>query len=371
VNDDAPRLFRPFQLRALTIRNRAWLSPMCQYSVDARDGVPTSWHLVHLGARAAGGFGLVMTEATAVQAEGRISPEDTGIWTERQAAAWAGIVDFVHQQGAAAGIQLAHAGRKASTYKLALRRPGSVPPGEGGWPTLAPSAVAIDGLDAPHEMTKRQIRETVTAFGAAAGRAAEAGFDVVELHAAHGYLIHQFLSPLSNGRGDPYGGSFENRTRFLAEIVDSVRASWPADKPLFIRFSASEWLDGGWTAGDTATLAGRLRDRGVDLVDVSSGGVVAPVDRIPLGPGYQVPFARQIRLASGMPTGAVGLISEPEQAEEVLAAESADAVLLGRAALRDPAWPQRAAHQLGLTRDEIPYPVQYLRGAWPRYRGKA
>ncbi|KAA9157809.1 NADH:flavin oxidoreductase/NADH oxidase [Amycolatopsis acidicola] len=358
-------LFSPLRLRELELKNRVWLSPMCQYSVESQDGVPADWHLVHLGARAAGGFGLIMTEATAVLPEGRISPHDTGLWNETQQTAWARIVDFVHSQNTAIGVQLAHAGRKASTWALALRRDGTIPAAEGGWQAVGPSPVALDGLDTPQEMTREDIADTVRAFAAAASRADRAGFDVIELHAAHGYLIHQFLSPLSNFRADDYGGSFDNRAKVLIEIVEAVRKEWPAGKPLFVRFSASEWVDGGWTVEDTAELAGRVQTLGVDLIDVSSGGVVAPA-RLAVGPGYQVPFARQIRATAGIPTGAVGLITDPEQAERILAEGSADAVLLARAALREPSWPLRAAHALGIGRDRAPYPTQYLKGAWPR-----
>ncbi|WP_308190289.1 NADH:flavin oxidoreductase/NADH oxidase [Amycolatopsis sp. GM8] len=361
-----PMVFSPLRLRDVEFKNRVWLAPMCQYSVEARDGVPTDWHLVHLGARAAGGFGLVLTEATAVVPEGRISPQDTGLWNETQQAAWARIVEFAHSQHTAIGVQLAHAGRKASTWAPALRRAGTIPAAEGGWRIVGPSPVALDGLDTPHEMTRDDIAGTVRGFAAAAARADRAGFDVIELHAAHGYLIHQFLSPLSNFRTDDYGGSFDNRIRLLVEIVDAVRTEWPGRKPLFVRFSASEWVEGGWTVEDTAELAARIQPLGVDLVDVSSGGVVAP-GRITVGPGYQVPFARQVRGAAGIPTAAVGLITDPEQAEHILAEGSADAVLLARAALREPSWPLRAAHVLGIERDEAPYPTQYLKGAWRRH----
>jgi 2,4-dienoyl-CoA reductase-like NADH-dependent reductase (Old Yellow Enzyme family) len=362
-----PRLFTPITIRGLTIRNRVWLSPMCQYAVEACDGSPTDWHLVHLGARAAGGFGLVMTEATAVLPEGRISPQDTGIWAEEQVAAWRRITDFVHTQHAAIGIQLAHAGRKASTYALQSALTGAVPISEGGWSTVGPTDVALPGLPPPAAMTRNDITRVVQAFGAAAGRAHRAGFDVVELHAGHGYLIHQFLSPLSNDREDTYGGTFENRCRFITEIAEEVRRHWPAEKPLFVRFSGSEWVDGGWDTKDCALLAQQLAPLGVDLIDVSSGGV-GPGVRIATGPGYQVPFAREIRDLSGTPTGAVGLIASPEQAEEILDSGAADVVLIGRAALRDPGWANRAAHELGLERDQIPYPAQYLRGAWRRDR---
>lgn len=362
-----PLLFTPLRLRDLTVRNRMWLSPMCQYSVEARDGVPTDWHLVHLGGRAAGGFGLVMTEGTAVTPEGRISPQDTGLWDDAQAEGWARVVAFVHGQGAAAGIQLAHAGRKASTFAMALRRDGTISAADGGWTPVAPSPVAYPGLDAPHELTRTEIAEIVAAFGAAAARADRAGFDLVELHGGHGYLIHQFLSPLSNLRTDGYGGSFENRTRFLREVVAAVRESWPPGKPLSVRFSGSEWAAGaGWTLAETGELARELGPLGVDLVDVSSGGVLAPREPVTVGPGYQVGFAQEVRTRSGLPTGAVGMITEPTQAEQVLADGAADVVLFGRVALREPAWPLRAAAELGVPRDSAPYPTQYRKGAWPR-----
>ncbi|MEU7813758.1 NADH:flavin oxidoreductase/NADH oxidase [Pseudonocardia sp. NPDC049154] len=363
---EPPLLFTPLRLRELTVRNRMWVSPMCQYSVAERDGVPTDWHLVHLGGRAAGGFGLVMTEGTAVTPDGRISPQDTGLWNDAQAEAWARVVAFVHRQGAAAGIQLAHAGRKASTFAMALKRDGTIPAADGGWTPVGPSPIAYPGLDVPHELTHDGIAAVVAAFGAAAARADRAGFDLLELHGAHGYLIHQFLSPLSNFRTDGYGGSFDNRTRFLREVVAAVRASWPEGKPLSVRFSGSEWAAGGWTLEETGELARRLGPLGVDLVDVSSGGVVAPQERVTVGPGYQVGFAREVRKLSGLPTAAVGMITEPAHAEDILVEGSADVVLFGRVALREPAWPLRAAAELGVPRDAAPYPTQYLKGAWPR-----
>lgn len=358
-----PRLLSPITLRGLTVRNRAWLAPMCQYSCEARDGVPTDWHLAHLGARAAGGFGLVLTEASAVSPEGRISPQDAGIWDDAQRDAWARIVRLVHDQGAAIGVQLAHAGRKASTYRPFVGEPtGSVPADDGGWETIAPSALAFDGLATPRAMTGDDIARVVADFAAAARRADEAGFDVVEVHGAHGYLVHEFLSPLSNTRTDAYGGDLAGRARLLLEIVDAVRAVWPQDKPVLVRLSGTDWVDGGWDVEQTATLAGWLAEHGVDLVDVSSGGNV--LAEIPVGPGYQVPLAAQVREA-GLPTAAVGLITEPAQAEAVLQEQSADVVVLGRAGLREPGWPQRAAAALGLGWRETPYPPQYTRGAWP------
>ena len=357
-----PSLFDPITLQDQTFKNRIWLSPMCQYSVEKQDGVPTDWHLVHLGSHAALGYGLILTEATAVSAAGRISPQDTGIWNDEQVVAWRRIVDFAHGQGAPIGVQLAHAGRKASTHAPWLGT-GSVPTDEGGWTAVAPSPVAFDGYATPSELTTAQIAGVVTAFADAARRADDAGFDVVEVHAAHGYLLHQFLSPLANRRTDGYGGSFEDRTRLVLEVVDSVRAAWPAGKPVLVRISATDWVDGGWSVAESAELAGLLREHGVDLVDTSSGGL-DPAQQIAVGPGYQVSFARDVRTKGGIPTGAVGLITEPAQAQQILDEGSADVVLLARAALREPAWPLRAAHELGLTRDQAPYPKQYLRGAW-------
>ncbi|MCW0215389.1 MAG: NADH:flavin oxidoreductase/NADH oxidase [Pseudonocardia sp.] len=357
-----PSLFDPITFRGLTVRNRIWLAPMCQYAVDAGDGIPTDWHLVHLGARATGGFGLVMTEAAAVTAEGRISPQDVGMWTDEQAGAWSRIVGFLHAQGAAAGTQLAHAGRKSSVY-APWRGAGTVAAADGGWVASGPSATAFEGYAVPHELTVGEIHGIVEAFVAAARRADRAGFDVVELHGAHGYLLHQFLSPLANHRTDAYGGAFENRVRLLLEVVDGVRAAWPGHKPLLVRLSATDWVEGGWTAEETIELSALLAARGVDLVDVSSGGLDAR-QQIPVEPGYQVPFARDVRAKAGVPTGAVGLITDPGQAREILDAGDADVVLLARAALREPAWPLRAAHELGVAPHDAPYPPNYERGAW-------
>lgn len=356
-------LFEPLTIRELTVRNRVWLAPMCQYSVDARDGVPTDWHLVHLGARAQGGFGLILTEATAVTPDGRISPQDTGLWDGQQRSAWRRIVEFVHGQGSAIGVQLAHAGRKASTYRGFADEPrGSVPAPEGGWTTLSPTAEAFPGYDAPREMTVEDVADVVRAFAEAARRADEAGFDVVEVHAAHGYLLHQFLSPLSNRRRDGYGGDFAGRTRFVIEVVDAIRQVWPVDKPVLVRLSATDWTEGGWDPEQTVRLSAVLREHGVDMVDVSSGGNV--LAEIPVGPGYQVPFARQVREQAGVLSGAVGMITSPAQAEAVLADGDADVVLLARAALREPAWPQRAAAELGMDWRAAGYPAPYVRGHW-------
>lgn len=352
-------LFSPLTLRGTTFANRAWLAPMCQYS--AVDGSPNDWHLVHLGARAAGGFGLLIAEATAVVPEGRISPQDTGLWHDLHIAEWRRITDFVHERGTLVGVQLAHAGRKASTFSPFAGGRGSVPVDEGGWATVGPSATAFPGLATPRALTVDEIASIPAAFAAAARRADDAGFDVVELHAAHGYLLHQFLSPLSNERDDEYGGSLENRARLLVETTDAVRAAWPDHKPLFVRLSATDWVEGGLTVEDVALVAKELGGHGVDLVDVSTGGN-APA-KIPVGPGYQVPAAHEVRATSALPVAAVGLLTDPAQAEAVLVDGSADAILLGREGLRDPSWPLRAAHELGVA-DDAAWQPQYLRATW-------
>ncbi len=354
------RLFEPLTLRGTTFANRIWLAPMCQYS--AIDGMPNDWHLMHLGARAAGGFGLVLAEASAVVPEGRITAQDAGIWSVEQAVAWGRIVDFVHARGTRIGIQLAHAGRKASTFGPWSAGRGSISVADGGWAALAPSAEPYPGYDPPVALTLDQIAALPSAFAAAALRADAAGFDVVEIHAAHGYLLHEFLSPLSNDRADEYGGSLENRARLVVEVVDAVRAAWPADKPVFVRFSATDWTADGLTVDEVTQVAKELAAHGVDLVDVSSGGNV-PAE-IPLGPGYQVPAARAVREGSGLPVGAVGLITTAHQAEQVLVDGAADVVFLGRAALRDPMFPLRAAHELNVPVDRAGWQPQYLRGTW-------
>ena len=356
-------LFTPITLQGLTLRNRIWLSPMCQYAVTERDGVPTDWHLVHLGARALGGFGLILTEATAIVPEGRISPQDTGIWNDTQVAAWSRIVRFVHQQDTAIGIQLAHAGRKASTHRgFPGEATGNLAREEGGWEPVAPSALEFPGRIVPQALGRDEIAGIVAAYVAAARRAEAAGFDVVEIHAAHGYLLHEFLSPLSNRRDDEYGGDLAGRVRLLLEVVDAVRLAWPPEKPLLVRISGTDWTEGGWDVDQSAALGGLLREHGVDLVDVSSGGNVPA--SVPVGPGYQVPLAAAVR-SSGIAVGAVGMITEPAQAEAILTDGCADVVLLARAALREPAWPQRAAAELGVAPAEAAYPPNYLRGAWP------
>jgi 2,4-dienoyl-CoA reductase-like NADH-dependent reductase (Old Yellow Enzyme family) len=348
-------LFTPLTVRDVTFRNRIAVSPMCQYS--SVDGLATDWHLVHLGSRAVGGAGLVMTEAAAVEARGRISPGDAGIWKDEHIAPLERIAGFLREQGAVAGIQLAHAGRKGST-----RRPweggGSVPELAGGWPTVAPSAVPFQPEDPiPAELSHAAIHSIVDAFRTAAQRALRAGFQVVEIHAAHGYLIHEFLSPLSNRRTDEYGGSLDNRMRFALEVAQAVRGAWPLNLPLFMRISATDWVEGGWTPGDSVELARRVQPLGVDLIDCSSGGSAAHA-QVPLAPGYQVPFAERIRREAGILTGAVGLIATPQQADEIIRSEKADLVLLAREFLRDPYFPLHAARALGA---EVNPPVQYVR----------
>ncbi|MET4781735.1 NADH:flavin oxidoreductase/NADH oxidase [Glaciihabitans sp. UYNi722] len=358
-----PAIFAPLTVRSTTFRNRIWVAPMCEYSVERADGVPTDWHLVHLGSFARGGAGLVMTEASAVSADGRISPQDTGIYSDEQRDAWSRIVDFIHSQGAAAAIQLAHAGRKASTYRPWDEKHGTIPVAEGGWQSVAPSAVAFTGYADPIALDRAAIATIVANFAAAARRAIDAGFDLLELHAAHGYLVHQFLSPLSNQRDDEYGGSLENRARLLLEIVRAVRAEAGDQVALFVRFSATDWAEGGWDQEQTATVAAWAKDAGADLFDVSTGGLVAGTT-VPVGPGYQVPFADYIKHESSVEVTAVGLITEPQQAEDIVASGRADAVMLGRELLRDPHFPLRAAHALGY--DPPYWPQQYLRAKLPR-----
>jgi 2,4-dienoyl-CoA reductase-like NADH-dependent reductase (Old Yellow Enzyme family) len=360
-----PGLFDPLTIRELTFANRVFVSPMCQYS--SHDGYANDWHFVNLGSRAVGGAGLVLTEATAVLPEARISPQDLGIWSDGHIEMLGRIVSFIHEQGSIAGMQLAHAGRKAST-----RRPwegqGAIPESEGGWKkVVAPSALAFtDTYPMPQALKTEGIKEVVSAFATAARRACQAGFRVIEIHAAHGYLIHEFLSPLSNERSDDYGGSFENRTRLCREIVAAVRSAWPKELPLFVRISATDWIDGGWNIDESVKLAAQLKPMGVDLIDCSSGGNV-PHAKIPVGPGYQVTFAERIRREAEIMTGAVGMITSPIQAEHIIRTQQADAVIMAREFLRDPYWPLRAAREL---QQPVAWPVQYLRaapeGAQPR-----
>jgi len=348
-------LFTPLRLRSVELRNRIALSPMCQYA--ARDGRPGDWHLVHLGSRALGGVGLVIVEATAVVPEGRITPADLGLWSDDQIAPFRRITGFLAEHGAVPGIQLAHAGRKAAT-DLPWRGGRPLPAGAGGWQTVAPSPLPFDDdWPEPRQLTAEECAGLPASFAAAAVRARDAGFRLVELHFAHGYLVHQFLSPLSNRRGDGWGGDLAGRTRLAGAIVAAVRAAWGEELPLLVRISATDWAEGGWDLASSIALARELAGRGVDLVDCSSGGLV-PRARVPVAPGYQVPFAEAIRRDAGVATGAVGLVTEPEQAEAIVAAGQADLVLLGRQLLREPHWPLRAAAALGA---ETRWPERYLR----------
>nr|WP_293833990.1 NADPH dehydrogenase NamA [uncultured Arsenicibacter sp.] len=349
-------LFSSLSLKSLLLKNRIVVSPMCQYS--AEDGFASDWHLVHLGSRAVGGAGLIFTEATAVSPEGRISPGDLGIWKDEHLDGLRRITRFIDGQGGVAGIQLAHAGRKAS-HQIPWEGQNLIPADQpDGWERVAPSAVPFkDGTIAPTELDEAGLAKVRADFKAAAQRAAEAGFRVAEIHAAHGYLLHEFLSPLSNHRTDAYGGSFDNRVRFVLEIVDEVNTVWPANLPLFVRISATDWTEGGWTIDDSVALARLLKEKGVDVVDCSTGGNV-PQAPIPVGPGYQVPFAARIRAEAGIATGAVGLITSPEQAEAILADGQADLILLAREFLRNPYFPMQAAQTLGADHD---WPVQYVR----------
>ena len=347
-------LFTPLTIRNAQMRNRLWVAPMCQYS--AEDGMPGEWHHVHLAQFASGGAGMVMAEATAVSPEGRISPEDVGIWSDAHRDAWAPIAAAIRARGAVAAIQLAHAGRKASTWSPFSGEHGTVPADRGGWQTLAPSAVAFEGYAEPREMTLAEIDRVVDDFAAAAHRAVEAGFSVLEVHAAHGYLLHQFLSPLSNTRTDEYGGPLSGRARLLLRVVEAVRASAP-ESAVFVRFSATDWADGGWDVDDTVQVAQWAAEHGADFFDISSGGLVAHQD-ITVGPGYQVPFARRVREA-GLAVSAVGLIDSGTHAEQVLADGDADAVMSAREWLRDPHFALRAAGELGVS--DAPWPPQYER----------
>ena len=369
-----PLLFQPLTLPApdgpgLTLRNRAIVAPMCQYVIDAEDGIPTDWHLQHLGAFAAGGFGLVTVEATGVEARGRISPRDVGLWDDSQLEAHRRVVDFIHGQGAAAAIQLGHAGGKASTYPwLPGFGDGTVPVNERGWQTVAPVDGAIlPGLAPAVGLSREEIAEVVSAFADAARRADQVGYDVIQLHAAHGYLIHQFLSPLTNTRGDEYGGDEEGRTRFVREIAAAVRAVWPDHKPLGIRVSATDWIEGAWDVAATTRLLRRLtQEHGVSWVDVSSGGLGVGA-QIPVGPGYQVALAAEVSRAladTSLVVSSVGLITEAAQAETILATGQAHAISIGRAALRDPHWAARAAADLGVASSDIPHAPQFWRAGW-------
>ncbi|MBS1653471.1 MAG: NADPH dehydrogenase NamA [Bacteroidetes bacterium] len=348
-------LFSPLKIRSVRLKNRIVVSPMCQYSSE--DGFANDWHLVHLGSRAVGGAGLVLSEAIAVSSAGRITPGDLGIWKDEHISMLQRITSFVTNQGVVPGIQLAHAGRKASHHSP-WKGGHALAAEEGAWQTIAPSAIPfLDSEPAPLEMTKEDIRQLVNDFSAAAVRADKAGFKIIELHAAHGYLLNEFLSPLSNKRTDEYGGSFENRIRLVIEVVEAVRKQWPVDKPLFIRISASDWVEGGWTIEDSVKLSAVLKNKGVDLVDCSSGGV-SHLQKISTGPMYQVPFAEKVKKETGIMTGAVGLITTAAEAEQVLQNNQADLVLLAREFLRNPYFPLQAAKELG---EDIAWPNQYLR----------
>jgi 2,4-dienoyl-CoA reductase-like NADH-dependent reductase (Old Yellow Enzyme family) len=350
-------LFDPLVLRGVTLKNRIGVSPMCQYS--AVEGAATDWHLVHLGARAVGGAGLVMAEATAVEARGRISPADLGLWSDDHIPPLERVARFLRSQGAVPAIQLAHAGRKAS-HSVPWDGDAPLPEGNGGWRPMGPSPIPFaEGDQAPLEMTADDIAAVLGAFRSAAVRARDAGFDMVELHAAHGYLAHSFYSPLSNFRTDDYGGSFENRIRFLMDTFRAIRSAWPEEKPVAVRLSCSDWVVGGWTLEDTVSLARKLKLEGADLIDCSSGGAV-PHAKIPVGPSFQVPFAQAVRDGAHIPTAAVGFITEAEQAEEIVTSGKADMVLLAREELRDPYWPIHAAQALGI-QDELDIPPQYWR----------
>jgi len=348
-------LFSPINLKSVTLKNRIVVSPMCQYSCV--DGFASDWHLVHLGSRAVGGAALIIQEATAVTAAGRITYGDMGLWKDEQIEPLQRITNFIHAQGAVAGIQLAHAGRKASC-ELPWLGGAQIKDGANHWQTVAPSPIPFYDTDMqPHALTKDEIADTVNAFKAAALRSLKAGFKLIEIHAAHGYLINEFLSPLSNQRSDEYGGSFENRTRFLIEIIDDIQTVWPAELPLIVRISASDWVEGGWAIDDSVKLASILKDKGIDLVDASSGGI-SPVAKIPAGPNYQVPFATAIKKEAGILTGAVGIITTAEQAEKILQQQQADLVIIAREFLRDPYFPLHAAKALG---DDVDWPDQYVR----------
>ncbi|WP_298037798.1 NADH:flavin oxidoreductase/NADH oxidase [uncultured Microbacterium sp.] len=352
-------LFSPLTIRSVTIPNRLWVSPMCMYSAGS-DGVVQSWHSTHLSQFADGGAGLIVAEATAVVPEGRITPRDAGLWTDEQADAWTPVIRSVHERGGLIGVQLAHAGRKASTWWPWSDAQGSVPDGDGGWRTVAPSAIAFEGLAEPRAMDAADIRTLVEAFRTATVRALRAGFDMIEIHGAHGYLLHEFLSPLSNQRTDDYGGSLENRARLLLQIVRAVRETVGDGIPVFVRISATDHAEGGFTTDEATIVSTWAREHGADLIDVSSGGLVAH-QRIDVHPGYQVPLATAVRQGGAVPVSAVGLITDASQAEQILADGSADAIFLGREWLRDPHFGLRAAHRLGA---DVRWPAQYLRAVW-------
>lgn len=356
------KLFEPIKIRELEIRNRIFIPAMCQYSCENQDGVIGEWHLVHLGARAVGGAGMIIAEASGVTPEGRISPWCPGIWNYEQVAAWARVNHFIHSQGAKSAIQLAHAGRKGSTYRDWSGK-GSVPIELGGWQTVSSTNVAFEGYEAPRELSTEEVLELIQDFAKAAKNAVLASFDAVEIHAAHGYLIHQFLSPITNHRTDEFGGSLENRARILLEIIKAIRAEVGDMLPIFVRFSATDYREDGWDVEQTTQVAKWCAEVGADLFDISSGGLITGV-KIPSGPGYQVPFAEQVAQGVSQPVGAVGQITDAQQAENILQDGDVDIILVGRASLRDPHWALRAAHELNV---EVDYwPDQYYRGKFPK-----
>jgi len=350
------KLFTSLKIRNIILKNRIAVSPMCQYS--SVDGVPTDWHLVHLGSRAVGGAGLILTEATAVSPEGRISPDDAGIWNDEQADVYKRITEFIKSQNSVPGIQLAHAGRKASTYSP-WKGSGEVKVKDGGWQILSPSPIPFsENFPHPKEMNEKDIKLVIDQFAKAAKRSIKAGFEIIELHMAHGYLVHEFFSPISNTRKDQYGGSLQNRCRFATDVAKSVRETIPDGTPLFARISSTDWIDGGWDIDQSVRLAKWLKEVGVDLIDCSSGGNVSNA-KIPAGPGYQIPFAEKIKKEVNILTGGVGLITTAEQAEEIISSGKADIVLLAREMLRDPYWALHAAKKLNV--DLKDFPKQYLR----------
>lgn len=356
------KLFEPIKIRDLEIRNRVFIPAMCQYSCENQDGVVNEWHLVHLGARATGGAGMIIAEASGVVPEGRITPWCAGIWNFEQVAAWAPVNQFIHSQGAKSAIQLAHAGRKGSTYRDWAGK-GSVPIEKGGWQTVSATSDAFEGYAAPRELTNAEVQDLVEDFAKAAKNAVLAGFDAVEIHAAHGYLIHQFLSPITNQRTDEFGGPLENRARLLLDVVTAIRAEVGESMPIFVRFSATDYREDGWDVVQTTQVAKWCAEAGADLFDISSGGLITGV-KIPTGPGYQVEFAEHVAKEVSQPVGAVGQITDAKQSEKILQDGDVDIILVGRASLRDPYWALRAAHELGVDVDY--WPNQYLRGKFPK-----
>ncbi|MFM8927105.1 MAG: NADH:flavin oxidoreductase/NADH oxidase [Rhodoluna sp.] len=354
------KLFEPLVVRGLTARNRIWIAPMCQYSCENQDGKPSNWHLVHLGSRAIGGAGVVIAEATAIRPDGRISAWDTGIWNDDQVHAWQPVTEFIRSTGALSCIQLAHAGRKASIYR-SWSGEGAMPESNGGWQPVSPTGEAFPEYNQPHELTTAEVYELIDQFVEAAKRSVRAGFDMVEIHAAHGYLVHQFLSPLTNQRSDEFGGSSIARAKFLVDMVSKMRKAI-GETPILIRFSATDYHEGGFSVADCIEVARWCYQSGADLFDISSGGLIAGV-KIPLGPGYQVPLSQEISREISQPVGAVGLITDSQQAEEILQSTEIDVIMIGRLALRDPYWPLRAAKELGVELDY--WPNQYVRGKYP------